>query len=208
MKTICCEFHDFSVLNNRLDLLTTLKEHFPNLKVTMFTIPFDYRAEGSPSGRIMRPTTLEAIKKNLDWIQIVPHGLLHLPREFEKCDYDTMKNKVMPAIDEAFKKDGLPYEKGFCAPYWLWNAEVVRALDEEGWWGAIDPRQPKMLKTKRFYGYSHSIADPFWGSDKDVLKLHGHMSEPDPNNIQRCFFNLMKMPTDAKFVYATDLLEE
>jgi hypothetical protein len=207
MKTICLDLDDYSILNNRLDLLIKLKEHFPNLKVTAFTIPYDYQSEGNIGGRIMRATTLKAVQKELDWIRIVPHGLLHLDREFEKCTYETMMENVIPAIDEAFKKDGLPYVKGFKAPQWLWNEEVIRALDEVGWWGAIDRNQPQMLKTKTFFRYSHSIDEPFWESDRELLKLHGHIAGPEKNNLERCFFGLMKMPSDAKFVYADELLQ-
>jgi hypothetical protein len=212
MKTIALSFDDFSVLNNRLDLLSTLKEHYPKLKVTMFTIPFDYESENTLTGNIMRADTLKKIQDNLDWIQIVPHGLLHLPREFEKCTYETMKENILPAIDEQFKKDGLPYEKGFKAPYWLWNEGVVKALDEAGWWGAVDKNQPLMLRTKKFYVYSHSIADPFWTSNLDTLKLHGHITSGNrtgdniDNGIENCFLNLMKLP-DADFKFVSEMIE-
>ena len=91
MRTVCLDFDDFSVLNNRLDLLLRLKESYPKLKVTLFTIPYDIPYEKDISGKIIRKDTLKAIKKNLDWLQIVPHGLIHMPKEFEKCDYKTMK---------------------------------------------------------------------------------------------------------------------
>ena len=146
MKTISLDLDDFSILNNRMDLLMQLKESYPKLKVSLFTIPYDFAYETLPEGQILRDKTLAMIKTQLDWIELIPHGLVHFPKEFEKCDYKTMKLKVFPAIEEAFKKDCLPYVKGFKAPYWLWNEEVVRALDEEGWWGAID--KGAQLKTR------------------------------------------------------------
>lgn len=203
---ISLDFDDFSVLRSRMDLFERLKEHYPNLKVSMFTIPFDYEYETS-NLRIMRSQTLERIKKNLDWIQIIPHGLSHIPREFEKADRKTMEMSLQ-AIDEAFNKDGLPYEKGFKAPYWLWNQDVVDVLNENGWWGATDPNQPSMLKTKRYFEYSHSIDTPFWQSKNDIWKLHGHMTPPSSNNIEDCFLNLMKIPHDAEFHFVTDFINE
>lgn len=206
MKTICLDFDDFSVLRSRMDFLLRLKEHYPDLKVSMFTIPYDYEYEiGQLS--IQRDESLKTIHENLDWIQIIPHGLMHIPEEFYQCDKHTMR-LAMKAIDEAFEKDGLPYERGFKAPYWLWNQEVVDVLDEKGWWGAVDPHQPEMCKTKKTYTYTHSIEDPFWHSTNDVLKLHGHMTLPSANNIEDCFLHLMKMPRDAKFVFASELVEE
>lgn len=207
MKQISLDFDDFSVLNNRLDLLFRLKETYPNLKVSMFTIPYDFVYEKDVSARLLRDKTLQAIKDNLDWIQIIPHGLLHLPREFEKATYETTKMSLK-AIDEAFKKDGLSYEKGFKAPYWLWNEEVCRALDDEGWWGAIDKnRKETDARTKRFYVYTHGIDEWFSKSTLDVLKLHGHITPDSNNGIEKCFINLFHMPSDAKFVFASELVE-
>ena len=207
-KIIVLDFDDFSVLNNRLDLLLRLKETYPKLKVSLFTIPYDYAYESQVSGRILRKTTLKAIKKQLGWLELIPHGLVHMPREFEKCDYETMKEHVIPAIDEAFKRDDLPYVKGFKPPFWLWNEEVVRALDEEGWWGAIDGKQKVTLRTKKYYEYTHTIDEPFMESTKDVLKLHGHITPKSKNYIEKCFVNLFKMPTDAEFKFASEMLEE
>jgi len=207
MTTICLDLDDFSILNNRLDLLLRLKESYPKLKVTLFTIPYDLPYEKDVSARIVRDNTLKAIKRNLDWMQIVPHGLVHMDREFEKCDYKTMKEYVIPAIDEVFKKDDIPYEKGFKAPFWLWNKEVVRALDDMGWWGAVD-RKNDVIKPKRYYMYSHSIDEPFSKSNNEMLKLHGHITAGNQNYIEKCFPNLLKMPTDAEFKFASEVLEE
>ena len=206
MKTISLDLDDFSILNNRIDLLMQLKESYPKLKVSLFTIPYDFAYETLPEGRIMRDKTLAMIKTQLDWIELIPHGLVHFPKEFEKCDYKTMKLKVFPAIEEAFNKDGLPYVKGFKAPYWLWNEEVVRALDEEGWWGAID--KYATLKTKKYFEYTHGIDEMFWESTFDTLKLHGHITNDNNNAIAKCFTNLFKMPTDAEFRFASELLDE
>jgi hypothetical protein len=202
------DFDDFSVLNNRLDLLLRLKEAYPKLKVSLFTIPYDAAYEFDVSAKIMRDKTLEEIHKHLDWMEIIPHGLTHFAREFEKCDYATMK-EVMKAIDVQFKKDGLPYQKGFKAPYWLWNKDVVKCLDDEGWWGAIDMINNKEPIPKRYYRFNHSIDSPFSKSRGfDLMKLHGHITGNSKNSIDRCFTNLFKMDTDAEFKFASECLEE
>ena len=204
---VCLDFDDWSVLNNRLDLLLKLKESYPHLKVSMFTIPCDIAYEQDVSARILREKTLKEVKKHLNWIEVIPHGLIHMPREFEKCDYETMKLS-MKAIDEAFKKDGIPYVKGFKAPFWLWNPEVVRALDDEGWWGAVDRQQVHMVCTKKYFVYNYKIDEPFFlAKNIPILKLHGHIT-PEKNNIERCFVNLFRMPQDAEFVFASECLEE
>lgn len=205
---VSLDLHDFSVLNNHIDTLLKVKEHYPNFKVSMFTIPFDAVREISTQGRLVREKQLSLVKENLDWIQIIPHGLAHIPKEFEKCDRWTTK-MTLQAIDEAFSKDGLPYERGFCAPYWLWNQEVVDVLNEEGWWGAVDRNQPSMNCTNSFYKYSHSLEEPFWlARDVNVMKLHGHMDRPSLNALEDCVLNLLKLPQDAEWHFVTDFLEK
>jgi len=201
---IVLELDDFSVLRSRMDLLLKIKEHYPNFKVSMFAIPYDYEYETSML-RIQRDEALTKIKENLEWIQIIPHGLTHMPREFENADRQTMM-MALASIDEAFKKDGLPYEKGFKAPFWLWNQDVVDVLDEQGWWGAQDRNQPDNIRTKKFYEYTHSIDEPFWNAKQDVLKLHGHISLPSSNNLEDCLMNIFKLPSDTEFCYATEFL--
>lgn len=205
MKTISLDLHDFSVLNSRLDLLLKIKEHYPDFKVSCFTVPVHGVYEMG-QGRMYREKTLAKIHEHLDWIQIIPHGLTHMEAEFEHCDRWTMK-MVLEAIDEAFTKDGLPYTKGFCAPYWLWSQEVVDVLDEAGWWGAIDRNQPDMLRPKRFYVYSHSLDEPYWESDLDVLKLHGHLDGQSPNDLERCLLGLLKLPSDVQWKFVSEMVE-
>lgn len=207
IKKVALSLDDFSVLNNRLDLLYKIKEHYPNFKVSMFTIPVDLHYEKDIQ-RIYRDAALEKIKECLDWIQIIPHGLTHMAKEMEKCDRGLFKYGVLPSIDEAFKKDGLPYEKGFKAPFWLWNQEIVDVLDEEGWWGGIDRNQPGMLSTKKFYKYSHSLEEPYYESNLETIKLHGHLDQVSANDLERCFLNIFKLPPDVEWVYVTDFIEE
>lgn len=206
MTKVSLDLHDWSPLNNRMDLLLKIKEHYPTFKVSLFAIPFDVAYE-TGTQRMYKPAALKVIKENLDWMQIIPHGLTHATREMEKCDYKLFKEGVMPSIKEAFDTDGLPFVKGFCAPYWLWNKDVVKVLDEEGWWGAVDRNQPDMLKTKRFYEYSHSIDEPYYKSNLDTLKLHGHIGSSD-NDLEKCFVNIFKLPADVEWVYVTDFIEE
>jgi hypothetical protein len=201
---VSLDLHDFSVVNSRLDLLLTLKDRYPGFKVSLFTVPMDRRADFGLY--LIRDELLARVKENLDWIQIIPHGFDHHGAEFRNCDYGTMKLKIMPAIEEAFGRDGLPFERGFCAPHWKWSSGTVQALDEAGWWGAVDPAKPHMERTGRFYRYSHNIDMPFVLS-ADLLKLHGHVYGTS-NDLGRCLANLFNVPTDAEWHFVTDFLEE
>lgn len=201
---ISIDLHDGSVLRNRYDLLLQLKEHYPNLKISLFYIPYDYEAEMTQLS-LQRKNKLKLLKENLDWIELIPHGVMHIPNEFEKADRKAMELSLK-AIDEAFKKDDLPYVKGFCAPFWLYNQDVVDVLDENGWWMATDRNQPEALKTKKFYTYTHSIDEDLTDLKGDLL-LHGHMGPPSSNDFGRCFLNLMKMDHNQDFCFVSERIK-
>lgn len=202
MKVVL-DLHDFSVVNNRLDLLLKLKEHFPKFKVSLFTVPLDESKDWGAS--TMRHYFLDVIKQNLDWIQIIPHGLKHDGHEMKRTDYMTFKNEIIPMIEEIFDVDGLPYEKGFLAPHFSWTEGIVRVLDEEGWWGAID-RDKVMPVPKKFYRYTWRINEPFLNFDTDVLKIHGHIYGTK-NDIGLCMDKILALPQDTEWHFCTDFLE-
>ena len=200
---VCLALHDFSVVNNRLELLLKLKNIYPNFKVSLFTVPFDEIQDWGHS--LVREDFLKEIKKHLDWMQIIPHGLLHNGSEMRNCTYEKCR-EILHLGENIFKRDGLPYEKGFCAPHWKWNSEVVRALDDEGWWGAVD-RDKEMPCTRRFYKYNFLLNEPFYNSELPLLKLHGHIYGTK-NDLGRCFDSLMRFHLSTEWVFATECLEE
>lgn len=201
---VCLGLHDFSVVNNRLDLLLKLKEIYPGFKVSLFTIPIDEKRDFGPY--LNRKEYLKEIKENLDWIQIIPHGLTHNSSKEMLVDYKLFKTKILPAIKNAFEKDGLPYEKGFCAPHFKWSKDVVKVLNDEGWWGAVNLRKmPLNLVTKKFYNYSDLIDDI--DLDKNILKLHGHIYGTK-NDLGLCFNSLLPyIFKDATWHFVTEFLE-
>jgi len=207
MKTVSLDLDDFSVLNNRMDLLLEIKDHYPDFKVSLFTIPFDYRVETNPQAITLRDKSLKLIKENLDWMEIIPHGLTHMQEEMKNCDYYTFRDLVLPSIGEAFKKDGLPFVKGFKAPYWLWNEDVIRSLDEAKWWGASDRNQPDMLRTKLNYTYTHSLDEPFYESTNEVLNLHGHIDGTSSNDLENCLLSVLKL-RDVEWKFASEFVKE
>lgn len=206
MKHVVLDLDDFSILNNHLYTLTKIKEHFPYFKFTAFMIPHDVPFERSTM-RLMRDLELEKVQRCAKWIEFVPHGLFHFDREFENCDKHTMDMILDTMGIEFFNKDHLPFTKGFKAPYWLWNSEVVESLDDHGWWGAVDRNQPEMLRPKRFYQYNYSLEEPFWEAKEDVLKIHGHMDPPSLNNLEDNWLNLLKLPQDTSFHFASEFVE-
>jgi len=201
---ICLDLHDFSIVNNRLDFLLKLKEQFPKFKVSLFTVPIDRK--DCWGLYTIRHKLLKEVKKHLDWIQIIPHGVHHTYNEMKYIDYKTFKYETLLKIEEAFVEDGLPYERGFCAPYWRWNEDIVKVLNDEGWWGAVDPRQPNMPTPKKFYRYSYCIDEVF--PIYNGMKLHGHIYGTK-NDLGRCIDNLFGLIThDIEWGFVTDFIEE
>jgi hypothetical protein len=196
------DLHDFSILNNYFDLLLKLREYYPTFKVSLFTVPFDIKhKEGN------RQEALTKIKTCLDWIQIIPHGIYHNSSEMRRCSYQQFKDHVIPAITSYFNNDGLPFVKGFCAPHWNWNTNVVRCLDDMGWWGAISPKRLDMPSTKKFYQYSYALDEPYLEVKSNILKLHGHLNGTSKDDLGKCFHNIFKLPLSTEWHFVTDYLE-
>ena len=63
--TYIIDADDFCEDNSSLDVLYNIKGNNPNFKITLFTIP------GRCSLKFL------GIVKNIEWINMVPHGLLH-----------------------------------------------------------------------------------------------------------------------------------
>ena len=204
MKTIILDFDDFSLNNNQLYYLDQLKRVFPKLKVSMFYIPFDV-AYFMNMKDFQLKEVVQMVKDRLDWIELIPHGLTHKEAEFMNIkgdDYET----IFKAIDHAFETYGLPYVKGFKAPQWLYKENLVEFLDKKGWWIATDRNQPDLPKTKKYYEYNYSIDEPFWEAKEKILKLHGHISEPSPNNLVDNIGNLMKIPENSDFKFISEVI--
>jgi len=203
-QKVVLDIDDPTVFFCNWDKLIRLKERYPQFKVSFFFVPFDFENEKSLQ-HTLRANGLKKLKKNLDWIQLIPHGVAHLPQEFLNVPKKDLP-LIFNAINEFMNDDGLPYEKGFKAPQWLYNQDLVDFLDEKGWWMGVDRNQPNAPRTKKFYEYGYSIDEPFWESKDEVWKLHGHMGGPSENNIEDCFLNLLKIPLDAEFHFVTDFI--
>lgn len=203
-QQIAFDIDDPTIYFCNWDKLLRLKDRYPNMKVSFFFVPFDYENEKTIQ-RTLRKQGVQKLKENLDWIQLIPHGVAHLPQEFLNVPKEDM-DLTFNAINEFMEDDKLPYEKGFKAPQWLYNKYLVEYLDEKGWWMGVDRNQPNALRTKKYYEYNLSIDEPFWESKEPVWKLHAHMGGPSMNNLEDCFLNLLKIPLDAEWHYVTDYI--
>ena len=187
---VSLDLDDWSVRNNYMDLLLALKQTYPHFKVSLFAVPDDIKHR---HGEKVLPK---------DWMQIIPHGLHHNSAEAKKWTYDQFRNEIIPAIKKAFDADGIEFVRGFKAPHWGWNKEVVRALDDEGWWGAVHPGL-KMILPKKYYAFTYSIDDfPL----EETLKLHGHLNGTSKDDLEKCLPNLLRLPLDTEWRFITDFI--
>src|SRR3990167_634969 len=196
---ISLDLHDFSVENNQMELLLELKQAIPNFKVSLFTVPIDIKFK-----RKDRSKGLKFIKDNLDWIQLIPHGLFHNSAEARKWGHKDFLENILPAIESAFETDGLPYEKGFCPPHWKWTPGVVKGLDEKGWWGTVHPNET-IIYPKRYYQFNFPINKIDYTAN--LLKLHGHINHTSPDRLEVCMDKLLRLPK-AEWHFITDFVEE
>lgn len=204
---ISLDLHDFSTENNNFFYLRKLREHYPEIKFSMFYIPIDstyYHTINGVQREMARQMVRDAVTEG--WIELIPHGLTHIFGEFQKATYDDMEI-TMEAYEEHFKELGVPYVKGFCAPNWLMSTEAIRCLNKHGWWYAADTNHPDDPRAKKTYEYTWDIADPF-PKGKELVMGHGHISKPSRNALPDCIRNLVKMPPDAEFVFVSTLMKE
>lgn len=205
---VSLDIDDGSIVRTRYDLLRKLIERYPNIKISLFWIPFDVEMEMAQLVRIYRDDRMRELKELLSTgnVELIPHGLTHMNREFEKADKYTCKLAIK-AVQDIMAKDELPYVRGFKAPFWLYNQSLVDVLEDNGWWMSVNRDDPNAPRTKKFHRYNYSIHEPFWLSKEPVWKLHGHMLGTD-NDLDKCFLNLYKIPLDAEWKFASELLEE
>lgn len=200
---VCLALHDFSVVNNRFDLLLNLKNHFDDFRISLFTVASDTEQDWGAS--LERKDFLQVLHRNLDWIQIIPHALSHNGSETHQITEKAFEF-YLDSIEKHFERDRIPYEKGFVPPHWRWNENVVNVLNKRGWWGAVD-RDKDMPYTNKYYRYNFLLNEDFLLEKIDDLKLHGHVYGTK-NSIGRCINNVLSLPKDTKFKFVTDYLEE
>lgn len=200
---IVLDVDDFSPVKPGLDTLLKLKEHFPDFKITCFTPALD---QALPAGKLTEAKIKEWVDviKQFPWIEIAPHGLLHLENEMnlEKVAAE----KVITAVEQVFKKLEFPYTKVWKSPYWVSSRDTLRVLRDKKYTVAVDKNQPlPKIHGLNVYVYDESIHNPL--PDQEVVKWHGHIGGTFYNDISQCLENLMTMPEDVEFLTISEYLD-
>lgn len=145
---------DFDCSPRHMEILLRLKEKLPDLKITLFTIV------GKCFDRIVD-------FKNIDWIDMVPHGWLHpTPRECENWSFED-SDLYLSWVSV------LGLTKGFKAPGWQISNGMYKALIKHDYWVADQPynnnRRPVNLP-------AYIITNP-------NIQIHCHMESGMDNDI-------------------------
>ena len=196
------DFDDFSSVVPGFDLLKKMKEHFPNFKCTLFTVPLAMQY-------FLKHLPIEKLKEwgklvgDIDWIEIAPHGFAHQRGEWMTKN----KKKIMTtlkATENLFKFLGIDFVKIFKAPYWELSKEAEEILKDEGYILAVNRNKPQIYTDIPTYVFNWSIEDKI--PEYPVIKGHGHMSGTK-NGIERCYPNLLKIKQNSEFGFISEYLE-
>lgn len=206
MLKIAIEYDDAGVSNPAMlaawERLQSIKEHFPNFKVTLFLVPWEIRF-GKPKS-IVNPdfkVWLETLKKAQDdgWVRYALHGLTHLPKEFAELDYANAHKRIKAGRDIC-KLGGLDLLPIFKAPNWLVSPAAKKAAEdlefkvvEDGYyhWNLRD-QHPKETE----FG------------DKIIIG-HGHIQDGDGcfNGVCETSANILALPSDTEFYFLDEALK-
>lgn len=193
IQTFIYDFDDFALDKPGYDLLVKIKEHYPNFKCTCFTPAFNMNVFLKKVSTD-RFKTWGKIVKDIDWIEIAPHGFSHLKGE---CLTDRKQFTTMIlAIENLFKYLELPYVKIFKAPHWEISEEAEKVLKERGYILAIDRNNPVVRVEMPTYVWNWSIDEPM--PKYPLIKAHGHVWLTN-NGLDKCLPNILRMPQNAEF---------
>ncbi len=161
MKNVIFDLDDFAEPEERncLDALISLKEKFPNLKVTLFSIPF--------YNKNSQRDFLVDVSNKYPWIELAVHGWEH-DSNFECATWDlrTAIKNINRAIHYGC------FVKGFKAPGWQISRDTYQACKNLGVWVADHKvsayTEPGILNKER-----RPLGLPIYEIDHEWM-LHGH----------------------------------
>jgi len=201
-REVILDLDDFQCDVN-MEELFIMKEHYPDFKVSLFTIPLH---KGLLTGKVEIEKVMEWAKmiNGYDWIEVCVHGFAHFNKEME-VDKKTAE-KLISGSEKMLDRIGLKYKKIWKSPYWQASNEAYQVLRDNGYTVAtnkdIDRPDIEGMKQYRF-NWSIDQLMPI----KKILKGHGHLTTMD-NSITKCVSNLMNLPTDTKWLTISDYIKK
>lgn len=197
---VAIEYDDFGPVNSNFGILENFKEHYPNFKVTLFTVPWDVRF--GRSFQESAPITLEKFKpfveavNSCDWIEIALHGLSHAPLEFAELSYDAAIKRLVIGM-KMFENVGIKnFAKIFKAPQWEISAEAEKAATDMGF----------VVMHDNYYNWNLASDKPN-GNATEPFIMHGHVQDVCENGMAETQHRVLKLPVDTEFLFLSDIFE-
>lgn len=196
---VALEYDDFGPINSSFGILESFKEHYPDFKVTMFTVPWDIRF-GDNYGK-GAPITLEKYKpwvnavNDCDWIEIALHGLSHAPMEFSELSYEAAIKRLVVGM-KMFENVGIKnFVKIFKAPQWALSPEAKKAAEDMGF----------VVVEDHYYNWNLANDKPDKDS-KEPYIMHGHVQDVCDNGMAETQGVVLSLPIDTEFLFLSDVL--
>lgn len=163
-----CDEHE-----NKIKHLDSMKKKYPNLKVTLYTIP------NRTSKRAMK------LVENRDWIELGVHGWDHRIDEESNWNRHDAERYLQIA-------SGLGLKKIYKAPYWKLNEATIEVLKKEKW-KVFCKGEMKVRKSgipfidahdvKVIHGHMHDLPSRVFGIKKtDLFVFNSKYVTSDLNN--------------------------
>ena len=204
ITSISLEFDDFSPSNHGLFYLDQLHEHYPELKISLFSVPLRDLGNGTVDSWENATDFLEEVKSR-PWLEILPHGFFHRQNEVAEWTYD-QTCLAIKAWETLFTNLGLNWKKVFRAPYWQYGYEALKALKDNDYVVAINPLERARMKLPdglKVYQHNWGIQFPF--PNKTEIKGHGHIQDWNGTGIGENLNNLFELPVDKPWKFVSEL---
>lgn len=173
-KNVGVDFDDFcDATLPELKYLITLKQRYPELLVTLFTIP----ARTSDSTLATAREVGEMFSPK-NWLQLAPHGWRHIRGEcFAWTDVEA-KDKIAAAAERGIDS---PI---FKAPGWLIDGDTYKACHELGY--AVASHETFRIPNTGCYEYVYN------SPGNGFISIHGHLTKTSENYIADIKFDIPK----------------
>lgn len=195
---VAIEYDDFGPINSNFGILENFKEHYPNFKVTMFTVPWEIRfgrnlQESSPITLPKFKPFVDAINE-CDWIEIALHGLTHAPLEFAELSYEAAMKRLVIGM-KMFENVGIKnFAKVFKAPQWEISTEAEQAAKDMGF----------LVLHDQYYNWNLANDKPNADATEPYI-MHGHVQEDCNNGMEETQHRILKLPVDTEFMFLSEV---
>lgn len=207
LTSITLEFDDFYPGNDGMFFLKELHNHYPEMKVSLFSVPLKLLDDSSLISWEANKDFVEEVNE-CPWLEILPHGFFHLRHEYENWTYDQTMIAIN-AWEDLFTRLKMNWKRVTRAPHWEYGTEALRAFRDKGYIVAIDPSaRTKMKLPDGLKIYEHNWGVQFPLPNKTELRGHGHIQDWNGTGIGENLGNLMDLPVGKTWKFVSELEPE